>query len=501
MNKNWLAALLGVAIAIPVAAEDPQPEENEKKKLRLFGTLAVLYENNRTADLLPGSGEDGEYDKFKTLLGINLGWSRFSAGLQMEYIHWSDQELVIAGDLDRLRDGFELRKYWLDYTTDHFKGRLGTFFTSFGRGLTLYVQKNDVIGIDEPIHGGNLSADVGAFEFEILGGNVTDPLLEDTFDREFEDTIWGGRALVNLPYDTYLGASYVDATLQAVFPGEDDDTVDVWSLAGGGYELAGVLDVHGEWAEIDKVERSRTKDGYGRYLSAAANIGQVSILGEYKDYWNFAYRYNNPPTAGPTDESYEHNDVVGPRLLVSGNILATGTLLSASYGSFETHKREGSIGGPNGDGQDEWQLAIQEITGPIYLEASYFHRDWIEREITEEHVKGDLHITTLGGVGDIAIGYDLRKENTDFFSRSDHRSYLAFSRSPWGTVGLRYAWKDRTSQDKEEFWGVDLQYLPNRSLTFGLFFGSDPGGLVCAGGQCREEPPFKGLRGTVNWRF
>jgi len=498
VTRAWWAVLLAATMAIPVAADDSSTEPPDGgRKLRLFGTLAVLFENNRTS--IEASGD--AYDKFKTLLGINLGWGKFSAGAQLEYLYWSDQELAIAGDLDRLREGFEPRKYWLDYTTENFKGRLGTFFTSFGRGLTLYVQKNEVVGIDEPIHGLDLTTEIGPFEFEALGGNVTDPLLENTFNREFEDTIWGGRAQVNLPYDTYLGASYADATLQAVFPGEDDDRVEVWSVEGGGYGLAGVLDLHGEWAEIEKVERGRGKDGYGGYFSAAANIGMVTILGEYKDYWNFAYRYNNPPTAGPTDEAYEHNDVVGPRLLVSGNILATGTLLTGSYGSFDTHRREDSIGGENGDEQEEWLVSLQETAGPIYLEASYFHRDWIEREIVEEHVKGDLHITVLEGMGDVAIGYDLRKESTNFFSRADHRSYLSFSRSPWGSFGLRYAWNDRTSQEKEEFWGWDFQYLPTRSLTLTLFVGSDPGGLVCAGGQCREEPPFKGIRATGNWRF
>ena len=130
MSRTLLAALLAVAVASPVAAQDDSsPDTTEgKKKLRLFGTLAVLYENNRTASL---TGSDDEYDKFKTLLGINLSWSKFSAGAQLEYLYWSDQDLVIPGDLDRLRDGFELRKYWLDYTSGFFKGRLGTFFTSF----------------------------------------------------------------------------------------------------------------------------------------------------------------------------------------------------------------------------------------------------------------------------------------------------------------------------------------------------------------------------------
>jgi hypothetical protein len=275
----------------------------------------------------------------------------------------------------------------------------------------------------------------------------------------------------------------------------------VWSVGAGGYELGGVLDVHGEWAEIDKVERSRAEEGYGGYFSAAANLGLVTILGEYKDYWNLDYRYNNPPTAGPATENYAFSDVKGGRLLVSGNILATGTLLTGSYGDFDSHRREGSLGGADGDRQSEWYLAIEEMAGPIYLEAEYFHRDYTDREITEEHAVGTLHVTTLGGRGDVAVGYDLRKESSQFAARADHRSYLSFSVSPWGSIGVRYAWTDRTNQPKEEFWGGEIQFLPSRALTLTLFVGEDPGGLVCAGGQCREQPAFKGLSTTVNWRF
>ena len=31
--------------------------------------------------------------------------------------------------------------------------------------------------------------------------------------------------------------------------------------------------------------------------------------------------------------------------------------------------------------------------------------------------------------------------------------------------------------------------------------GGDPGGLVCAGGQCRQEPRFEGFKANFTWRF
>lgn len=502
----WTAAVLVAAlVAAPAVAQeagngDGGPDDDSpRERISLSGTFATLFENNRTREL--DGEEDGDYQKYKGLLSLNLGWKMLSAGVQLEYLNYSDSELAIPGDLDRVRDGFSLRKYWLDYVADQFSGRLGTFFTSFGYGMTLYVQKNEVVGLDEPIHGVDLNGELGRFEFEAVGGKVTDPLLEDAFNRQFEDTIWGARALVNLPQETYFSASYVEADLESLFPDQDKDRAEVWSVGAGGYELGGLLDVHGEWAEIDKVKRSRAEEGYGGYFSANANLGLVTILGEYKDYWNLDYRYNNPPTAGPSTESYAFSDVKGGRLLVSGNILSTGTLLSASYGNFDSHRREGSLGGPDGDGQVEWLVAVEESTGPVYLEAEYFHRDFTDREITEEHVVGNVHLTTLGGRGDVAAGYDLRKESSNFAARADHRSYLSFSVSPWGSVGVRYAWQDKTNLPKEEFWGGEIQYLPSRSITLTLFVGSDPGGLVCAGGQCREQPAFKGLWTTLNWRF
>ena len=73
--------------------------------------------------------------------------------------------------------------------------------------------------------------------------------------------------------------------------------------------------------------------------------------------------------------------------------------------------------------------------------------------------------------------------------------------SPWGTVSLRYAFEDRSGFDRDDFWGVEIQSLPKPSLIVTVFGGGEPGGLVCAGGQCRQEPPFEGYKANFTWRF
>jgi hypothetical protein len=492
VRPSRLVPALATVLALTVPTSAQEGDQPQTKSYRIFGQLTSYLELNQ-------ANERDDYTKFKQLASFNVEWSKFTIGAQGEYIYYSDLELVDRLDLDRLREGFELRKYYLDYQTDVFSGRLGTFFSSLGRGLTLYVQKNEVLGFDEPIHGATARLTLKHFDLTVLGGRVTEPLLQNQYNREFEDEVVGGRALVRLPLDLYLGGSAVKARLDRFFPAGTDD-VEVWSIEAGGSGIGGFLDLAAEISEIDKTEGNRFKEGYGRYFSAAAYIGPVSILGEYKDYYNFAYRYNQPPNAGRSDEAYEHNDVKGPRLLVSADLFATGTLLHASYASFNTHKETTSPGGTGGDGQNEWYAGIEQTIGRVYFAASYFDRDWVDRKIKEQHTLADFHVT-VGRSGELILGFDQRLETSAYFSIDTTRNTLGYSLSPWGSVSLRYSWEGRSGFDREDFWGVEIQYLPKPNLIVTVFGGGDPGGLVCAGGQCRQEPRFEGFKANFTWRF
>jgi hypothetical protein len=497
MRRLTVAAAL-LALAAPLAAQDAAPE-SPQQELRFFGTSDTLFELNQTTEGEPGPNA-GEYQKLRELLSLNLAWSAFTVGVQGQGLYYSDRERVDPSDFDRVYDDLTLRKYFLQYVKEKVSFRLGTFYTSLGRGLTLYVQKNDQLGFDEPVNGGTGTVSLGPVEVTALGGRVSDPLLEARHGHHVEDYVYAGHALVELPRELYLGGSYVNAELDGGNPTYGDDEVKTWAVEGGGYGIAGFLDAHAEWAEVDKVEQGRSKQGYGGYLSLSSTFGPITLLGEVKDYWAFAYRYNNPPTAGQNEEAYEHNDVKGGRLKVGADIAATGTLLWASYGDFNTHKRPESLGGEGGDAQSEWYLGVQETYRRLYLEASYFDRDSPDRGFQEQHTLADLHLRVADS-GDAAVGFDGRTEKTDYYRLARNRSHLTFSWASLGSVGVRYSWTDRSSYPSEQFWGGELQYFPIQSITLSLFYGDDPGGLVCSGGQCREEPPFEGLRAQVEWRF
>ena len=316
--------------------------------------------------------------------------------------------------------------------------------------MTLYVQKNDALQFDEPIHGATARLNLKHFDISALWGNVTEPVQQAQFGREFSDEVMGGRIRANLPLDLYLGGSAVRAELERPFPAMvgdrlvTNDTVEVWAAEAGGTSLWGVLDLAGEFSEIKTIEPNRVKEGYGRYLSAAAYVGPVSILAEYKDYYNFAYRYNLPPNAGRANENYEHNDVKGPRLLVSADFWSIGSLFHASYAEFDTHKTATSPGGTAADHQSEWYAGIEQTIGRVYFEGSYFDRDFTDRGSTRPTPSPIFHVT-VGRRGEIILGYDQRLEEFGAYaSLETTRSFLAYSLSPWGTVSLRYSYEDRS---------------------------------------------------------
>ena len=178
----------------------------KEKSFRIFGQTSTYFEENESED----DSADDDYTKFKQLVSFNVQWSRFTLGIQAEYLHYSDRELADPLDLDRLHDSFEARKYFLEYSTDRMTARLGTFFASFGRGLTLYVQKNESLGLDEPIHGAMATLRLKHFDITALGGDVTEPILQNQYDKTFSDSLRGARILARLPADFYLGASWVD---------------------------------------------------------------------------------------------------------------------------------------------------------------------------------------------------------------------------------------------------------------------------------------------------
>ena len=136
-SRPLLVTLAVLTLTLPAAAQD---DADQQKGYRIFGQLTSEVELNWPDECPAYHPGCGDYTKVKQLISFNVEWSKITVGAQLELLVFSDESLVDPLDLDRTHDFLELRRYYVDYQSDRFSGRLGTFFSSFGRGLSLYVQ-------------------------------------------------------------------------------------------------------------------------------------------------------------------------------------------------------------------------------------------------------------------------------------------------------------------------------------------------------------------------
>jgi len=83
----------------------------------------------------------------------------------------------------------------------------------------------------------------------------------------------------------------------------------------------------------------------------------------------------------------------------------------------------------------------------------------------------------------------------DYYER---RSYMSLSYSPYLILTVLY---DRTDdpeilsvKDKKDWWGGQLEIKFSHAKSIRIFYGSNKGGVKCAGGVCKFFPSFEGLR-------
>ncbi len=92
-------------------------------------------------------------------------------------------------------------------------------------------------------------------------------------------------------------------------------------------------------------------------------------------------------------------------------------------------------------------------------------------------------------------GKDFDGRHLDYYER---RSYFSFHYSPRWIVTVFF---DQTNdpeilffKDKRDWWGAQLEIKLFEANAVRIFYGSNKGGVKCAGGVCKFFPPFEGLR-------
>jgi len=467
-----------------------------------FGSESFYYARNSVLDYI----EDmAPYDELRNRIALNFQGKNWTLGAELWTQKYWDQEDVPPTDFRQVRT-FHAQKRFFEYRHELFTARLGTYYASLGRSICLYVQRDESLNVDDPLDGGFFTLLTNSIQLTVLGGEV---MSSQNFEEYlYKDLVYGGHARVSPVSGLWIGAMGVGI--------EEDSDLGVprtFTTIGGDLQYSlpsGMADFYVEYQDLRIDDDPVYDSGSALYASLILNFAGVVIQGEYKDYEDWIHPYTNPPNADREDEPNEFQDVVGPRVKVSYLVLPTDSLLYVSYGAFENH--EGGIEQTHiygGVDQRTERLDVSVTYGEIETEdtsSPTFFTDETQQRFTvdgtyalTDHHSLTLHVETKKEI------YESLNRRTGFRYKQTtdlNSSSLGYTLSPFLTVTAHYAWDRQWKiESAADLWAGEVTYQPWDVLTFKLFYGEMPGGIVCSGGVCREIPDFDGWKFETVFRF
>lgn len=441
---------------------------------------------------------------FEDKLDVEAIYGDFLGGTRY-YLYQSSQ-----ADDPKRQEG--ISRLFLEWRKDPFQIRAGTFYSIFGRGLLLAAYEDDQVKLDQDLKGFKGSVLLPKVDLTILSGrprNVFDyRTINDTTDLIRGADI-NFRPLSLLSF----GAGWVRLNqLDRMPPPDTSRSTEVY---GGRGELVwNWFNLYGEYGRKEGWDRIAFAEGEGEgyYLSSSISLPGVGLSAEYCDYDSLAYggtnyRYNNPPCSNRYGKAINSGaDEKGYH--VSANLTPWEPLLTAaSYAELRTH--------------DDTTHAMREVYGELKLES--FERGsvrlsvdrleetiknpfFIERIETAPLLETRYHITRRHTIG-CSYRHRISSDTTQFVEKEkwqDRRATLSYSYAPHLTLTLTAEDTNReTDPGEDTSWrSAALDVKLGETHDISLIVGSQKGEeLVCSGGVCRSEPPFKGWKLLISSRF
>ena len=422
----------------------------------------------------------GEENQFRNFLDTFLTKGKFTIGLSLDVANFFPRE-----PYREFNNFIEVDRFFIDYGGEHLYGTAGDFYTSFGRGLTLSVLKDDLIYRDDTIRGLRSSLRFEHLEVDLLGGYVENRVTDE------EDWVSGFRGAVVFPRDIRLGVTAVWADDKSEDWVEGEHKLGSAFLSADG--IGDQLDLYAEYALKESELDPTGERGHGFYGAATWYRGQFNVLGEYKDYERFKYEYNNPPTADRLDEFVTPDDTRGFRIKPAYSLAETSTDLYVSYARFESIL-SGSV-------MEHYLAGVEQQEA---FDRLYFHvvaGRKAEKQGKDEN-RAEL-AATLDVLEEDSIIVDglIKYARDPFYCNTEVESSIGYSFSGRWILTALYQYSQVPVWDETDFWGGELTVNLTESLTAKVFAGALKGGQVCSGGQCRYEDPFEGAKLTVVYRF
>jgi len=415
---------------------------------------------------------------------------------------------------------------YVDYTIAYRKTpvniQYGRFYTTFGRGLCLNQYLDEDFRVDNSLSGIKTEIEIYKSKFTMLIGKPRNIFFEENkykIKNDLTDQIGGVNLDVGLIPKTALGGRYVRINTR-----NDLDPSAFTELYGGNLGASlGPFEAYGEYA-MQKgcypVYGGRLS-GKGYLTTASFSIPRLGIVGQYMDFdslgfpYGATYRYNEPPnpikagigvTRGVDEKGYGGTITFTPIDILSGE---------ASHNRLFTHDKNAgvyeTVGKLIGHPNDRMEILAQ---------TEYIIRDKIEAIVLsgqtvsykKQEVKPMLELTYDLGSFYVEASFEMGRYTVEALALKstymDQDVSIAVGKPEFMVLTLKYGWRDRTPYwlidkiTREKSWPlVELSWDISNRHNLRILAGAMRGGVICTGGVCRFEVPFKGIRLTMTSLF
>jgi hypothetical protein len=309
------------------------------------------------------------------------------------------------------------------------------------------------------------------------------------------------------------------------------------------------------FAELEQDLAPADYQSYASYGTASFLQGNWTALLEWKDYHNFGYLWNNPPSLELDGILFKKMNVQGVRARVDYHIEATASNLFANLGFFDDADF-GALYKIQYEGGTFAAVKSLHLYGGLEQdvnERSHFtalagYRALFGREADQVKQEDDEVTVKIPGDGRMLhaqlsyktsvhgnLGFEFLIKTMDFRFVADNLEKLqAQVASPDELEELLAEGADKTvtefiedeanisaiiyqkinltlifdystfgvsSDEKTAHPALLAKYKISDSAHFSLFYGSRKKGFQCSGGECREYPAFEGFKGELSMQF
>jgi len=427
-----------------------------------------------------------------------------------------------AGQL-RGRPGFVS----VDWATDHLRLHGGDTYAVLGRGLLLHLNRVGAFGVETDVLGGQVEADAGPLSGRLFGGvtryvelpaileegrfvDCFAPIAGARLEARFDELKLGLHGLhVREPGD----AGRLDG-----FWGPDPEAEGV---SGGGLsvEAGGQSGAHVYAELVGTRADGGDGTGLGLYWAFLVPVGRLTLTVEDKRYQDLALTYqkrgeggailylNSPPTLEPSDLSFktapDTTNAEGTRLRLDLELADGWTLFGSASGVRQQsdqagqrhtlfHPILGLEASPEGGGRYTLSGGYRSEDHP---NNPLLQADWLHAEAKA--------LVPLGGPHSLDVVAQWKLHGLQAEAEQDALLMVTYALAPVVEVGLGVDHRETPvpgARHGNHPFGT-LTWRPNTASALTLFAGSDPGGLRCTSGICRQLPEFRGARLEASLRF